>query len=81
MDRIDHRHPGGEARSKQAAALPPRRGPRPLDAYGKGTGRGPMMYDVLGWDSGDYGLAHCWRLCPYGGELVVFVTEPDLETP
>ncbi|MFD7912217.1 hypothetical protein ACFV30_16055 [Streptomyces sp. NPDC059752] len=45
-------------------------------AYGKGTGWGLMMHDMLSWDSGDYGLAHYRRLCPDGGELVVFVTEP-----
>ncbi|MGW1553332.1 DUF6461 domain-containing protein [Streptomyces sp. NPDC002346] len=45
-------------------------------AYGKGTDWGLMMHDMLSWDSGDYDLADYRRLCPDGGELVVFVTEP-----
>ncbi|MFF4393364.1 hypothetical protein ACFY0G_42625 [Streptomyces sp. NPDC001552] len=31
---------------------------------------------MLSWDSGDYDVADYRRLCPDGGELVVFVTEP-----
>lgn len=45
-------------------------------AYGKGTDWGVMMHDMLGWNAGDYGDADYPRLCPDGGELVVFVTEP-----
>ncbi|MFD7033605.1 DUF6461 domain-containing protein [Streptomyces sp. NPDC059917] len=47
-------------------------------AYGKGTDWGLMMHDMLSWDSGDYDLADYRQLCPDGGELVVFVTEPCL---
>ncbi|MFJ8978692.1 hypothetical protein [Streptomyces sp. NPDC102282] len=45
-------------------------------AYGRGTDWGLMMHDMLSWDSGDFGLAHYGQLCPDGGELAVFVTEP-----
>lgn len=45
-------------------------------AYGKGTHWGVMMHDMLGWNTGDYCYADYRRVCPDGGELVVFVTEP-----
>ncbi|MCX4777977.1 hypothetical protein [Streptomyces sp. NBC_01264] len=48
-------------------------------AYGKETGGwGLMMHDMFSWDGGDYHLTHYELLCPQGGELVVFVTEPCL---
>ncbi|MFC8535758.1 DUF6461 domain-containing protein [Streptomyces sp. NPDC057249] len=45
-------------------------------AYGRGADWGLVMHDMLSWESGDYDLAHYGRLCPPGGELGVFVTEP-----
>ncbi len=48
---------------------------KPL-AYGKTPDWGLMMHDMLSWDSGDHDFADYRQLCPDGGELVVFVTEP-----
>ncbi|WP_405705244.1 hypothetical protein [Streptomyces sp. NBC_00069] len=48
---------------------------RPL-AYGKGADWGLMMHDMLSWDHGDYGDTDYGRVCPPGGELAVFITEP-----
>ncbi|MFI8277670.1 hypothetical protein ACIGBH_22745 [Streptomyces sp. NPDC085929] len=48
---------------------------RPL-AYGKGADWGLMMHDMLSWDHGDYGDTDYGRVCPPGGELAVFITDP-----
>lgn len=48
---------------------------RPL-AYGKGADWGLMMHDMLGWDHGDHDDTDYGKVCPTGGELAVFVTEP-----
>ncbi|MFD8965902.1 hypothetical protein ACFV0C_13025 [Streptomyces sp. NPDC059568] len=45
-------------------------------AYGKGAGWGLLMHDMLSWDEGDYERTDYRKVCPPGGELVVFVTEP-----
>lgn len=45
-------------------------------AYGKGAPWGLVMHDMLGWESGDHVPAEYGPLCPAGGELVVFATEP-----
>lgn len=48
---------------------------RPL-AYGKGAEWGLVMHDMLGWDVGDTDPTDYEKVCPPGGELAVFVTEP-----
>ncbi|MFI6359801.1 DUF6461 domain-containing protein [Streptomyces sp. NPDC050743] len=45
-------------------------------AYGKGADWGVVMHNMLGWDADNYGATEYGRLCPDGGELVVFETEP-----
>lgn len=45
-------------------------------AYGGGADWGLVMHDMSSWECGEYDLADYGRLCPDGGELGVFVTEP-----